>query len=378
MDRCKFCQEEKEYISKIIGVCRECILNGDWEGIREHLMAVHVMLRNAEGLPSNPPKAAKSECKFQCHFCINECRIGGQNTSYCGLRSISNDKEGTLPFPSESKAYIHGYLDSNPTNCCNAWFCPAGTSNGYPVYSNSNGPEFGTYSYAAFLYGCSFDCLFCQNSQHKHFSKNNLVTADNIAEQIVNNEDITCICFFGGTPEPQLPFTLHLSEIILERIEEQENRPFRVCWEWNGSGNQKLAEKCMKIALKTGGNIKFDLKTFYKKLNYALCGVSNRRTLENFKYLAERYFGTREDNMPELSGCTLLVPKYTTAKDVEKIAQFISSIDNNIPYSLLIFHPDYQMKDLPVTPKRQALQCLKVAQKHLSNVNLGNRFLLGL
>ena len=134
----------------------------------------------------------------------------------------------------------------------------------------------------------------------------------------------------------------------------------------------------MKIAIELGGNIKFDLKTFNEKLNLALCGVSNKRTLENFKFLAENYFGTRGEDMPEMSACTLLVPGYTTYEEVEQIAKFVSSINENIPYSLLIFHGDYQMRDLPITPKKQALKSLEIAKKYLKRVNLGNKFLLGL
>ena len=151
----------------------------------------------------------------------------------------------------------------------------------------------------------------------------------------------------------------------------------RICWEWNGSGRRDLVNKCMKIAIKSGGNIKFDLKSFNEKLNLALCGVSNKRTLDNFKYLAENYFGTRKDDMPEMSVCTLMVPGYTNHEEVEHIAKFISEINPKIPYSLLIFHGDYQMRDLRVTPRKQAMKCLEIAQKYLEHVNLGNKFLLG-
>jgi len=131
----------------------------------------------------------------------------------------------------------------------------------------------------------------------------------------------------------------------------------------------------MKIAIKTGGNVKFDLKSFNEKLNIALCGVSNKRTLSNFRFLAENYFGRRKE-LPEMSACTLMVPGYTNREEVEEIARFISSINPEIPYSLLVFHPDYQMGDLPITPKEQAEKSVEVAKKYLSNVHLGNRFLL--
>jgi len=378
MGTCKFCGKEGNLISNVLQTCRDCIIEKDWEIIKPYLQSIHRQVRLLVDLPEKPPNAESGFIKLKCDFCINECILSEDDVSYCGLRNIQKNEIDELPLPTKSRGYIHGYLDANPTNCCNAWFCPAGTSKGYPNYSDYNGPEFGTYSFAAFLYGCTFNCLFCQNASHKNFSKKFLFDVDKLATQISENKKITCLCYFGGTPEAQLAFTLNLAEKILEKVKQEDNsRKFRICWEWNGSGNQNLVEKCMQTALKSGGNIKFDLKSFNEKLNLALCGVSNTRTLENFRFLAENYFGTRDDNMPEMSACTLMVPGYVNYDEVELIARFISEINPEIPYSLLVFHGDYQMRDLPVTPKKQAEKCLKVAQKYLKNVHLGNKFLLG-
>ncbi|MHA1291960.1 MAG: radical SAM protein [Promethearchaeota archaeon] len=378
MGICKFCNKKSETISNTLQICRNCILTFNWSKIRSHILFIHKQVRKIEGLPGVPPKAEPKSIKLQCNLCLNECKLSENDLSYCGLRNIQKNTSGELPYPTKKRAYIHGYIDPNPTNCCNSWFCPAGTSNGYPKYSNFKGPEYGTYSYAAFLYGCTFDCLFCQNASHKHISKNKLIDAEKISELIVNNRKITCLCYFGGTPEAQLPFSINLANIIIEKIKKQDpNRIMRICWELNGSGDRNLVEKCMEIALKTGGNIKFDLKSFNEKLNIALCGISNKRTLDNFKYLAGKYFGTRKNDMHELSACTLLVPGYVIHEEVELIAKFISKINPNIPYSLLIFHPDYQMKDLPYTSRTQAYKCLDAAKKYLYNVHLGNKFLLG-
>ncbi|MHA1326709.1 MAG: hypothetical protein ACTSRH_05245 [Promethearchaeota archaeon] len=79
-----------------------------------------------------------------------------------------------------------------------------------------------------------------------------------------------------------------------------------------------MVEKCMEIAIKTGGNIKFDLKTFNEKLNIALCGVSNSRTLNNFEFLAKKFFNLRRDP-PVLGATTLLVSGYVNHKEVELI-----------------------------------------------------------
>jgi pyruvate formate lyase activating enzyme len=377
MGTCEFCGKEEKAISEVLQVCRKCILEGDWKIVKSHILSIHEQVRQLVNLPGKPPKAEKPSIKLNCNYCLNECSLSESDISYCGLRDIEKNENRELPFPTRFKGYIHGYIDSNPTNCCNAWFCPAGTSCGYPKYSNYKEAEFGTYSYAAFLYGCTFNCLFCQNASHKNFGRRFLFEAETLANQIVKNEKITCICYFGGTPEAQLPFTIHLSNLILEKIKRVNNeRKFRVCWEWNGTGNQKLIAKCMEIAIQTGGNIKFDLKTFNEKLNIALCGISNKRTLQNFKFLADKYFGVRGKDMPEMSACTLMVPGYTTTEEVELIAKYIQSINEEIPYSLLVFHGDYQMRDLGITPKKQALKSEEIAKKYLKNVNLGNRHLL--
>ena len=378
MGTCKFCGKKERTISNVLQACRNCILKGDWDNnINPHVLNVHKQVRKLVELPDRPPKAERPDIKLKCNLCINECVLANNDVSYCGLRNIRLRSSGQLPYPSRSKGYIHGYIDQNPTNCCNSWFCPAGTSSGYPGFSNFEGPEFGTYSYAAFLYGCTFDCLFCQNASHKIFSKKHLFDVETLANQIVKNKKITCLCYFGGTPEAQLPFSINLAELILKKIEKQDpERIMRICWEWNGTGRQDLVEKCMQIAIRSGGNIKFDLKTYNEKLNLALCGVSNRRTLENFKFLAENYYGVR-NGLHEMSACTLMVPGYTNYEEVELITKFVSSINKKIPYSLLIFHGDYQMRDLGVTPRKQAEKCLKVAKEYLENVHLGNKFLLG-
>jgi len=139
--------------------------------------------------------------------------------------------------------------------------------------------------------------------------------------------------------------------------------------------NPKLAEKAAEYALKSGGNIKFDLKTWSEELNIALCGVSNKPTLANFKIIGKEYYNKRKE-LPMLTASTLLVPGYVDAEEVENIAKFISQIDSDIPYTLLAFYPCYVMNDLPTTSRKQALECQKAAQKHLNKVRIGNIHLL--
>jgi len=185
---------------------------------------------------------------------------------------------------------------------------------------------------------------------------------------------VSCICYFGGDPSPQMPHSLETSRLALEKA-KAENRILRVCWETSGYMNPKMAEKAAEYALESGGNIKFDLKAWDEALNIAMCGVSNRPTLANFKVIGERFFKKRPE-LPVLCASTLLVPGYVEAEEVENMAKFVSEIDPNIPYTLLAFYPCYVMDDLPATSRKQAIESQKAAGKHLTNVRIGNVHLL--
>ena len=80
---------------------------------------------------------------------------------------------------------------------------------------------------------------------------------------------------------------------------------------------------------------------------------------------------------PLLIASTLLVPGYIEAEEIRRLACFIASIDRDIPYSLLAFHPHFRMADLPVTTRVFAEQCLDAAlAEGLRRVRLGNVRLL--
>jgi len=137
-----------------------------------------------------------------------------------------------------------------------------------------------------------------------------------------------------------------------------------------------LLKQMAELSLKSGGCIKFDLKAWSEELHLALCGVSNKRTLQNFSLLSQ-YIESRPQP-PFLVASTLLIPGYVGQEEVAKIATFISSLNPEIPYSLLAFHPHFFMGDLPTTSKRHAEECLGTAKEAgLKNVRLGNIHLLG-
>ncbi len=75
---------------------------------------------------------------------------------------------------------------------------------------------------------------------------------------------------------------------------------------------------------------------------------------------------------------TLLVTGYVDVEEVSAIARFIAELNPNIPYSLLGFHPNFYMDDLPTTSRSHAFRCKEAAEATgLRRVNIGNLHLLG-
>ncbi len=324
--RCEICGNET--YTKAIPICPECAKS---ERALEFVGRIHPDVYKIRG-----------KGRVKCRLCSNEC--GFDDKGLCGLRFVNKN------LTSSNKAILSYYEDPLPTNCCNSWFC--------------GGSKLSGVNLAVFYYGCNFDCVYCQNYTHKFVSERNSVSIDEMVERAMP-ERVKCICHFGGSPEPQLPFAIKFSREVLKR------RRVMICWEWNGAGRTSLALKAAKLSHESGGTVKFDLKAWNPYLHMILTGRSNERTLKNFERIFDRY--------PEvLSATTLLVPFYVNEKEVEGIAKFLASLSDEIPYSLLVFHPDFLLSDMPITPKRQVMKCYEVAKKYLKRVHIGNVHLLSL
>ncbi len=348
MRTCVLCG--KENTSAALQVCVDCLRSGREEAV-ELAREAHARIRAQYRLPAEPPR---SEGGIRCTICANECMMAAGERGYCGLRANVNGRlRSAAP---HGHAILYSYIDPLPTNCCAAWFCPGSS-------------QYGKVNVAVFFYGCNFDCLFCQNASHKEFQTIKPVSVTEFVTGVTRRDDVHCICYFGGSPEPQLPFALHAAEAVLAK------QNVRICWEWNGCGNTTLVKRAAELSVHSGGIVKFDLKAFNPQLGKALTGVSNQRAYENFEMIAHRYL--EHSDPPVLTATTLLVPFYIDEQEVEQIAQFIANLNPEIPYSLLVFHPDFYLRDLPITPREQVKRCYDAAKKYLDNVNIGNQQLLG-
>jgi pyruvate formate lyase activating enzyme len=364
MAQCELCQTEADDISAELGVCLACIRGSPGEAVARAMQA-HRRSREAFGLPVEAPRAADGA---PCKVCVHECRIPEHEVGYCGLR---RNEAGEVKEVSAQRGKLTWYHDALPTNCVADWVCAGCTGAGYPRYANCRGAEVGYKNLAVFFQACSFNCLFCQNWQFREESlKPYTRSAEDMAAAV--DEQTSCICYFGGDPAPQLPFSLRASRLALK---QNKDRILRICWETNGSMHPGLLDEMMEIASHSGGCVKFDLKARDNNLHLVLTGVSNQRTLENFTRAASAV--KQRPVPPVLIASTLLIPGYIDEAEVRGISRFIADLDPDIPYSLLAFYPHFYMADMPLTTRIHAERCVAIAKEEgLNNVKLGNVHLL--
>ncbi len=361
---CPSCGREGVLISRTLSACVSCLRNASGEA-GKRLEDIHRASRRGFPLPPTIPREVQGA---ECQRCVNRCRLGEGQRGFCGVRERQGGR--IVSRAGKGQALVHWYHDALPTNCVADWVCPGGTGAGYPQWAYAPGPERGYYNLAVFFYGCTFNCLFCQNWTHKLLGEAEVRSEEELAAAA--GRSTACVCFFGGDPTPQLEWALAAAHLARQR---NQHRPLRICWETNGSMGRTWLDKMIDLSLESGGCVKFDLKAFDRNLHLALASTSNEQTLSNFAHLVER---ARERREPPLAvASTLLVPGYMEAEEVSALAKFIAKADPETPYSLLGFYPQFVLADLPVTTRRQAQECVQAAREAgLRRVHIGNQHLL--
>ncbi|NVM20158.1 MAG: radical SAM protein [Desulfobacterales bacterium] len=365
MGTCGYCERSGKTISDVIGFCADCI-RGHFSEVWPQIAKVHAKSRKAYGLPTEPPHDPHG---VSCNLCANKCSIPEGQPGFCGLRRV---RDGKLVGGRPHEGNLSYYYDPLPTNCVADFVCPAGTGCGYPRYAYTRGPERGYKNLAVFYHACSFNCLYCQNYHFKEktFSQRKL-RATELAGAV--DEATSCICYFGGDPGPQVLHALKASRVALKR---NPDRILRICWETNGAAGRPYLDMMAQVSLQSGGCIKFDLKAWDERLHKALCWVTNKNTLDNFKELSKLV--RQRPEPPFLIASTLLVPGYVDEREVDGLSRYISSLNPDIPYSLLAFYPQFYLHDLPTTSRSHALRCREIAQKAgLRRTRIGNVHMLG-
>ncbi len=278
------------------------------------------------------------DSQVRCFLCSHHCRIKKDGFGVCRVRKNIKGSLKSLVYqkaiaagadPIEKKPFYH--------------FLP------------------GSISYSVATAGCNFRCSFCQNWQISQVEENifeqffgQQLEPANIVKRALEGK---CKSISYTYTEPTVFFEYAYDTAVIAQKKGLYN-----CWVTNG---YMTKEALLKISPYLDA-VNVDLKSFRDDFYQKKCGSRLRPVLEFIKCIKELGIW--------LEVTTLIVPgQNDSEKELTQIAQFIADLNQNIPWHISRFYPNY--KDLDSQPT--SLSNLDIAYQAgkkagLNYVYLGN------
>lgn len=166
------------------------------------------------------------------------------------------------------------------------------------------------------------------------------------------------IAFTGGDIACQAYFYAEVTQKIKDKCDN-----IWVLLETNGYG---MTPKNLDLFRKAGlDSCWLDIKAYDQEIYKKLCGTSNKTVLKSPKEIIKRAF--------ILEILTVYIPNLVEIDQFEKIAQLIASLDENLPFHILAFFPQYKLKDFRSPNLTEILDTYKAVKNiGLKKVRIGN------
>jgi len=204
--------------------------------------------------------------------------------------------------------------------------------------------------------GCNFKCPFCQNWQIAHTSDipNTLITPEQIVAAAIEYKTPS-ISYTYNEPTIFYPYARDIG--LLAKKYNLKN-----IFVTNGFENPKIIEDMANWV--DACNV--DLKSFNKEYYKKVIKGDLEAVLDTIKLFYQKGI------WQEIT--TLIIPGVNDSEEeLTNIAEFIASIDKDIPWHISRFHPDYKMQDTPPTPLTTMQKAYEIGKKAgLNYVYYGN------
>ncbi|MFX0024174.1 MAG: radical SAM protein, partial [Candidatus Hermodarchaeota archaeon] len=166
------------------------------------------------------------------------------------------------------------------------------------------------------------------------------------------------IAFTGGDIACQVDFYAEVTKKIKHRCEN-----LWVLLESNGYG---LTPRNLDILQKAELDAYWlDVKAYDEEIYKKLCGASNKTVLNSVKEIIKRNF--------VLEILTVYIPNFVETDQFEKISRLIFELDENIPFHILAFFPQYKLKHFRSPYLDEIIDTYKVVKEvGLKNIQIGN------
>lgn len=274
----------------------------------------------------------EEEDYIRCTLCPHNCRLSEGKFGVCKLRTVKDGIPVAINYGEVTSANVDP-IEKKPL---------------YHFKPSMDILSIGTY-------GCNMTCSFCQNyeiSQNKPPAE--FIDVERLISLIIDIPDNVGIAFTYNEPFMWYEYVYDAAKKIKEY-----NENIDVILVTNGYVNK---EPLLKI-LPYVDAMNIDLKAYSDRYYNKLCGASLDPVLETIK-TASAY--------THVEITTLMVSEENDSLDeIREIAEFIASIDKNIPLHLSRYFPKYKMKN-PPTLVESMMKAKEEANKYLNYVYVGN------
>lgn len=283
----------------------------------------------------SPLYFTEADDNLSCDLCPNFCKIASGNFGLCGVRG-NKANHGITPFYGFISALALDPIEKKP------------------LYHFKSGSKILSLGFV----GCNFRCPFCQNwhiSQSTDASGRQMQSGEIISAALKQNSPSIAYTY----SEPLVHFEFLLDCMTLARKHNIANVLVT-----NGCINAKPAAEVLKLTDAVNVDLKCFSEETYKKTLAGSNGNIFQTVLDFIKLAYEMKV--------HLEITTLVVPGLNDSiEELLCAMQFIASLDNNIPWHLSAYHPDYRWNAPPTDPEF-IYKIVKEAKKELNNVHTGN------
>jgi len=293
-----------------------------------------------------------------CYLCSHHCKIANQKFGFCGVRQ---NIDGTL--------YTHAY-----GKVITAHIDPIEKKPLYHFFPGSS-------AFSIATIGCNFHCGFCQNWEISQSSfREGLIPKQGTVPQKQGQSPAGTVPVFEGEElSPQeivaealrnrcksISYTYTEPTIFFEYAFETAKLAKEKGLYNNFVTNGYMTAECLQMIKPYLDAANVDLK-FFKDGSYKkICAGSLQPVLDSIRLMHDLGIWV------ELT--TLVVPgENDSEEELTGIAEFIASVDKNMPWHVSKFHPDYKFTGHQPTPEATLKKAQEIGKRAgLTYIYVGN------
>lgn len=265
----------------------------------------------------------------KCYLCPHNCTIEEGNTGVCKVRK---NIEGRLISLSYGKitSYAYDPIEKKPL---------------YHFYPGRNILSIGSF-------GCNLACDFCQNWEIAQEQSLTMEIEDEDVLLLGRSRDSIGIAYTYNEPSISYEYLYHIFKLA-------KKHGLKNVLVTNGYIN----EEPLKELLPYIDAVNIDLKSMNDDFYRTICKGSLEPVQRTIELAAKS---------THVEITTLIIgPKNSSEEEMDKLGQWIASIDKTIPLHLSKYHPAYKMK-VPETKYETLIRAKEITKQYLDYVYIGN------